>query len=195
MAPPKKGIVVYKDNPFVKELSISTTKKRITVSANKAVIDTTTGELENVAEVCQIKHVDDEQFVKLFTTNLKAFFDLSLPTFRLLQVVLHQLQKVYDNDTILLDLTAAEDYFTSTQQKPLSRSSFFRSIKELLDKKFIAATERSNLYFINPALFFNGDRFRFVTEYHRKRTPSKPKQAVPDDRQTDLIDYLNTQAS
>lgn len=179
----KKGVEIYRENPFMTGLTMSTKQKRITVKANKAIIDTDTGEVENVAEIVQIHTVDNDQFVKLFTTQLKTFFDLSLPTFKMLQVVLHQLQQVYNNDTIFLDIKAAEEYFLSTSQKPIARSSFFRSIRELIDKKFIAATERSNFYYINPTLFFNGDRFRFVTEYHR----GKAKKPTPDKRQMDLL--------
>ena len=40
---------------------------------------------------------------------------------------------------------------------------------ELTEKGFVAPSVDTNLWFVNPAIFFNGDRVRFVTELQRKR--------------------------
>ncbi|UNE80230.1 hypothetical protein IMY97_22775 [Pectobacterium versatile] len=51
----------------------------------------------------------------------------------------------------------------------LSESIFYRGVKELIEKRIIAKTNEKNWYFINPAIVFNGDRARFVSEIIKKK--------------------------
>lgn len=51
----------------------------------------------------------------------------------------------------------------------MSESIFYRGIKELIEKRIIAKTNEKNWYFINPAIVFNGDRARFVSEIIKKK--------------------------
>ena len=41
-------------------------------------------------------------------------------------------------------------------------------MKELLEKKFIAEAVQPHKFWINPHLFFNGDRMTFIREYRIK---------------------------
>lgn len=137
----------------------------MTAKGGKAIIDTTTGEVEDVAEIVSVHRVDNEQFVKIFTSNLKQFFNLKPTTYRMVQVLLHQLGRARDRDTVYLNVSVAEQYFISTDQNPISKASYYNAMRELIQKGFIAESTNPNLYWINPALFFNGDRVRFVKEY------------------------------
>ena len=38
-------------------------------------------------------------------------------------------------------------------------------MKELVEKLFLAETQQGSVYFINPKLFFNGDRVEFITKF------------------------------
>ena len=136
----------------------------MTAKGGKAIIDTTTGEVEDVAEIVSVHRVDNEQFVKIFTSNLKQFFNLKPTTYRMVQVLLHQLGRARDRDTVYLNVSVAEQYFISTDQNPISKASYYNAMRELIQK---GSSQRANpnLYWINPALFFNGDRVRFVKEY------------------------------
>ena len=78
----------------------------------------------------------------------------------------------------MLSLTVTQDYFTETAQETMSKASFHRAVKEMLDKSFIAETVLPGLFFINPNLFFNGDRVRFVNEIKRKRGDAEQTQLV-----------------
>lgn len=162
----KKDVVLYTENPFMGELSgMKTRRKRVTAKGGKAIIDTTTGEIEDVAEIVSVQHVDNEQFVKVFTANLRTFFNLKPTTYRLVQVLLYQLGKTPQRDTVYLNIAVAERYFQETEQRGVSRSAYHDAMRELIEKSFIAESVDPNLYWINPALFFNGDRVRFVKEY------------------------------
>ena len=136
----------------------------MTAKGGKAIIDTTTGEVEDVAEIVSVHRVDNEQFVKIFTSNLKQFFNLKPTTYRMVQVLLHQLGRARDRDTVYLNVSVAEQYFISTDQNPISKASYYNAMRELIQKGSSQSTS-PNLYWINPALFFNGDRVRFVKEY------------------------------
>ena len=137
----------------------------MTAKGGKAIIDTTTGEVEDVAEIVSVHRVDNEQFVKIFTSNLKQFFNLKPTTYRMVQVLLHQLGRARDRDTVYLNVSVAEQYFISTDQNPISKSILLQRHARTHPKGFIAESTNPNLYWINPALFFNGDRVRFVKEY------------------------------
>lgn len=50
----------------------------------------------------------------------------------------------------------------------ISRTTYFKGMKELADKKFIAETMIQNYYFINPDYMFNGDRLTFMKTYYLK---------------------------
>ncbi|HBM9092039.1 TPA: hypothetical protein L0162_004475, partial [Klebsiella oxytoca] len=64
----------------------------------------------------------------------------------------------------------------------LSESIFYRGIKELIEKRIIAKTNEKNWYFINPAIVFNGDRARFVSEIRKK------KETIEIERDESVID-------
>lgn len=182
----RKGVVRYRENPFVTHDSVVTRRKRVTVSTSrKAVLDLDTGELEHTAEIVAIREVDSEQFVKLFTQNLRMFFDLSPTTMKLVPVLLSQVQRHPNTDRVMLNLNVAQNYFNDAKMS-VSKASFHRSVKELLDKQFIAETVLAGLFFINPNLFFNGDRVRFVNEVRRKRANGEHTQLV-DKTQSDEL--------
>jgi hypothetical protein len=174
----KRGITTYKTNPFIELSEVRTRRKRVRVSGGKAIIDVETGQVEDLAEIVSVKEVDDEQFVKIFTQNLKAFFNLTPVAMKLMQVILAKVQEVPNRDQILLSIAVAEDYFASTQQESISKTSFHRAVRELIEKQFIAESVFNNLYFINPHLFFNGDRVRFINEYRRKKSDVKHAKVV-----------------
>lgn len=167
----KIGVTSYRENPFLTSTTaIATKRKRVVVAGGRAIVDIATGELEDVAEIVMVKHVDAEQFVKVFTQNLKIFFDLTPITMKLLQVLLSQVQGAPNTDKVMLNLTVMQDFFTRQQDEPMSKASFHRAVRELIEKQFIAETMLAGLYFINPNLFFNGDRVRFMTEIRKAKS-------------------------
>ena len=58
----------------------------------------------------------------------------------------------------------------------MSEKTFQRGLKELLAKQFLAPRSPST-FWVNPALFFKGDRVKFITEYRRKGTPGPSTKA------------------
>lgn len=162
----RRDVTLHKTSPFIKKLEFLRTKtKRVVVNKDIAVIDTKTGEVDNTAEIVQRQRVDAESFVKVYTGGLRDFFGLKPSAFRLVQVIFHQLQFMPHAGQVYLNLDVAQDVLTKQTGKPLSKGAFHTAVNELIHKEFIAASNLTNLYWINPTLFFSGDRVRFVKEY------------------------------
>ncbi|RVR17290.1 hypothetical protein EOL35_25750, partial [Escherichia coli] len=53
-------------------------------------------------------------------------------------------------------------------------------IKELIEKKIIAKSVDKIVFYINPAIFFNGDRARFVTEVIKKKEEIEKNQLLQE---------------
>lgn len=174
----KQGVTAYAENPFWRPTEVKVGTKKITI-AGGFVTNTGTGEQTEYAGLHKVEFVDEEKFVKLFTQNLKAFFDLSSASQKVLQCVLIALQASPNKDGIFLPFFMVEDYAQQTEQK-ISRTTFHRALKEMLEKGFIAESEQQNYFYINPHLFFNGDRMTFIHEYRRLAGGKTPDEAKRD---------------
>lgn len=173
--PRKRGVTAYSKNPFWRPTEVKVGRKKVTI-AGGFVSKADTGETVHHAGIHRIEEVDETQFIKLFTKNLKVFFDLSPASQKVLQCVLQQLQKSPNGEGIYLPWFEVEDYSKEHELK-ISRSTFHRALREMLEKGFIAESENANFYWINPNLFFNGDRMVFISEY-RKKVTAAGKDAI-----------------
>lgn len=153
----------HEANPFLDGLHLRLGKKRLSVARGSRLIDED-GEIHHT-EIVQIKEVDREEFVKLYTANLKVFFELTSAGQKVLRYVLAVVQDAPDTDRIYLHAGDCNERFPGE----ISKTTFFRGLNELLTKGFLAQSVLPSQFFINPHLFFNGDRARFVTEFRRKQ--------------------------
>ena len=152
----KKDVTLYAENPFMGQIAdLKTRKRRVTVQSGKAILDTKTGEIEDVAEIVSVQHVDNAQFLKLYTGNLRQFFNLKPSTFKLVEVLLSQYSRPdrHHVDQVYLNISVAERYFSEQDIPKISKAAFHSAMKELIVKGFIAESTDPNMYWINPALF------------------------------------------
>lgn len=163
--PRKQGVFAYSKNPFWRPTEVKVGTRKITISGG-FVANSQTGEGMHHAGIHRVEWVDEDKFVKLFTQNLKAFFNLTPATQKVLQCVISTLQTNPNADGIWLPWFDVED-FSVTNDLKISRTSFQRAMKEMIEKGFIAESENQNFYWINPHLFFNGDRMVFINEYRK----------------------------
>ena len=61
----------------------------------------------------------------------------------------------------------------------MSEYTFKRGLRELLDKGFLYPKTPSS-FWVNPALFFKGDRVLFIKEYRRRKPTEKEKLETVD---------------
>ena len=159
---------VYKQNPFLSETCIRI-KNRNQMLAAKELYDDE-GNIYDGA-VCQVRAVDDEKFIKLFTVNMKAFFDLKSPGVKTLGIVFYAVQKwCLASDRVTLPWAVAKELAKEIGIK-IGQSTFSKGIKELIDLGFIAQTTSQGVYFININLIFNGNRYTFINTIVRKDSP------------------------
>ena len=161
----RRGLERYRENPFWDPTEVKVGKKHITVAGGHHVSDE--GEAFRHSGVHIVTDVDKEEFVKLYTRNMRIFFDLKPTTQKVLQVVLDAVQKAPNADCIYMHWFNVEEYI-SVSGGTISKGSFHNAMKELLEKKFIAESVEPHRFWINPHLFFNGDRMTFVREYRLK---------------------------
>ncbi len=159
-------------SPFLDNelLTINKGKKTIIAGSTKDVlINSETGEVSGTTVLHKFKEVDKTQFVKLFIGEISALFELSKPGLKVFGFVLQSLPinkgEIYIH---IPDLMEFCDYNTKRQA--------YKGLGELIFNKIIAMSNRPNVWYINPAIVFNGDRIAFVKEYRLKESNFKGTQ-------------------
>lgn len=178
----------YEESPFMAEgrfqVPIRNKSEKLDTAGPLALMDTQTGEVQDVAEVRRVRNVDSERFVKLFVGQLHVFFDLKPGTVKLVTALIDELSQTryMNGDQIYLNYNSVKKYFSKNGAKAPARTTYLTALAELVEKGFVAPSVDANLFFINPAIFFNGDRVRFVTEIRRKRSKQEKLEDLGQQR-------------
>lgn len=167
----------YEENPFLDRLTIKTRGKKVTVARGARLVDTDTGEIEGITEIAQVIEVEQEEFIKLYTRDLAIWFDLKKTGLR----VFGALMLVIQENAIGRDLVYFDHTGKNSRAFGLSKNTFYRGVEELLEKGFIARHKSAGWYFINPTMFFNGDRARFVKEYRKPKSKNAEAKSLTAD--------------
>lgn len=167
---PRRVRVKYSTNPFLQNVVAKLGDKRVAVSFKPglAEIDQQTGEITPLqGQITKMISADREGFVKLYTAQIDAFFELGKPGRTVVKYLiwLHQ----QDANKHLIYLHPDQVAESGLQ---IGKTTWYDGIVELMDRKIIAASKLPHMYFLNPAVFFNGDRTRFVVEIRKSKKPS-----------------------
>lgn len=173
----------YDENPFMadpaKRFQVPTRSKfhKMDTAGPLAVVDSATGETTSVAEIRRVTTVDAERFVKLFVSHLNVFFELKPGTIKLMTALIDELSQAryMNGDTIYLNYKSIQKYFEKHNSKAPAKTTYMTALAELVEKGFVAPSTHMNLFYINPAIFFNGDRIRFVTEFRKEKETKQQK--------------------
>ena len=162
----RRGLTQYKTNPFVLAASLAT-KTKVRRIANdkgdKMMVVSEHGEYMAPAGFWHAQTVDKTQFVKLYVNGVKAFKELSNAGTTVFELLYLEMQKNIGKDKVYLSFQAIDQEAT-----PLSERTFYRGMKELTEKHFLAESISPNIYFVNPDYMWNGDRLAFVREFRLK---------------------------
>lgn len=168
----RRGLVQHKTNPFLQPVADKTATRIRKISDNSGekmmVVSRETGELVGASGFWHTQEVDRTQFVKLYINGVKAFKELSGAGTRVFELLYVQMQQNIGKDIVMLVFADVNQDIT-----PIGRATFFRGIRELIEKGFIAETVQSGRYFVNPDYVWNGDRLAFVKEFRVKKANSK----------------------
>jgi len=171
----KRGVPAYEKNPFWQPTEVKVGKRHIRVAGGRHISDE--GETVEHSGIHIVQEVDREQFVKLYTKNMRAIFDLPPRALKLLNAVLDTIQQNPNMDAIYLPWFEVQEY-NERHNIRLSQTSFHRAMRDLLERGFLAEALAPNKYWINPHLFFNGDRMTFIKEYRIKNDPKNINDEV-----------------
>lgn len=180
-----RDLEVFEQNPFVDEMHVE--KKRRTevlYNGQHALINQQTGEVsEEGIAIARVRYVDSEQFIKIYTDNIHVFFDLGKSAQRVCEFVLNQIShRSIGRGEVFLIFNEYEKYLSGRTGG--TRQTFMRGMQELAQKKMIAKSPSPNVWWINPAVAFNGDRARFITEIRRDK-----KENELDKTKRNILDY------
>ncbi len=171
------------ENPFLKkaveqvENSIVKKYKSATKTGQNAILhalDPNTGELVGHTQFIRQIEVDEEQFAKIYLSNFSAFFDLKPQAIKVFGYILNNL--LPNKDFFYFNL---EDCMNFTDYK--SDTSIRIGLTNLLKNEIIARGKTDYIYFINPMVFFNGNRISFTKTYvKKKKLDVHPNQTALD---------------
>ena len=141
-------------SPFFKGLyQVRKQNKTIAIGKQYGLFDAKSGEVEQgkTAFVGLRKVVDRGEFVKVFKSSIAALFELS-PKAQKVYGYFMSAQQINDHQVYFsLDECLESTAYGSTR-------SVYQGLTELLEKGFIARASRTNWFYINPEISFNGDR-------------------------------------
>lgn len=156
-------------NPLIEPQEIKTKRRLVKSGRSEQLVNTATGEITGVAAIHQVEERDDAEFVKIFAAGVAAAYDLSRTGQRVFGVVLDQYQQTpmaggYADAVRLFWFGDGLD----GQDVGMVSSTWKKGLRELLDKGFLYPKDSAS-FWVNPALFFKGDRVMFIKEYRRRK--------------------------
>lgn len=146
------------------------------------VVSEQSGEIVAPAGFWHTEEVDKTQFVKLYVNGVKAFKELTAAGTKVFELMYFELQKNIGKDLIHLSFAGIDQTVS-----PIGQATFYRGMRELVDKGFLAEAMTTNAYFVNPDYVWNGDRLAFVKEYRLKKNRSPTAR---DDLTADMFELL-----
>lgn len=167
-------------NPLMEARAITIKRRYVDSGVRRELMDSD-GVVQAAAVIRNIEEKDDAEFVKVFAAGVAASYDLTRTGQRVFQAVLGEYQ-----NTPMQGGFADAVYLSwfgdglSGKDVGMSEKTFQRGLRELLGKGFLAP-KLPNVYWVNPALFFKGDRVMFIREY-RRRSSRQPKAAALEEQ-------------
>lgn len=156
-----------KENPFLVELDqgenmLKAKSKYHFGKSDKSmlIVNPATAEIEGHTVFMRTKKVDPERFGKLYINNLGSFFELGTREIRVFAYIMSILKP--NADTIYFDIDECLEYTQYT-----SHVTVTKGLAKLLELQFLARSTKKHWYFINPTIFFNGDRISFVSQFRK----------------------------
>ena len=167
-----------KENPFLKQaveqVNNHVVKKYRTAgtTSQKAILRAVDNDNNTVGHTQFVKQieVDEERFTKIYLSQFSAFFDLKSQGIKVFGYIMNNLFK--DKDYFYFD---REDCLNYTGYK--SEKSVYIGLADLIENEIIARGKNDIIYFINPMVFFNGDRITFAKTYVKKK-----KDVIPENQ-------------
>jgi hypothetical protein len=169
-------------NPFVEEaltgIQKQTVKKTRVIRPDdglakqtQQIVVNADGEATGYGVFMQFIEVDEDKFVKIYLSQFAAFWELSKPAIRVFDYILTVLKPGQDRLIVRMDKALAHTKYSH-------RNNIATGLSNLVSCGIIARTIYDNEYFINPLIFFNGNRVTFAKTYVKKRKEQSDKSQL-----------------
>ncbi|MEA1990566.1 MAG: hypothetical protein U9N57_15340 [Pseudomonadota bacterium] len=178
----KREVPAQSQNPWADNLALTMKKgEKITaIGKNHAMVDVRTGEvMEQEIAMVSKKLVDREEFVKLFEGGISNIFDLPKGPKDLFRAILKvYLEQKMTPEQVYFNLDSLMDF--GYERKKMT---YLQSLNILVNKGFLAeVANRPGWFWVNPSMFFKGDRIRIVQDYAVAGTVSGDKLVKEQER-------------
>lgn len=181
------------NNPLAEIAQVRTKQKMVRSGHAEMLANIETGEITHASLIHEVNQVDEEHFVKIFAAGVIAMFSLS----RTAQKVFNLVLKRYQASTMAGGYSDCVELFwfdnkLDGQSIGITEPTFKKGLRELIDKQFLYP-RMPHSYWVNPNLFFKGDRVMFIREYRKtsaKKPTKKTGNALPE-RDPNTVDFIN----
>lgn len=197
-----KSAPIYEQSPFMDKgnlRNLPKTTRQMQAPKRAAVFEPATGQQIGECDGFYRKtEVDATQHIKLYLEGIGALSRLSKPGLAVFQTLYCQMLKHVAKDKVAMTPQIAK------KLRNISQSVYFAGMTQLIEAGFIAKSDETPFYWINPAYIFNGNRLRFVQDYDLKEdreeetTASLIQMTATIERknppnQIDVEDYIESQ--
>lgn len=174
----KTKTTTHKINPFI-ELAKNNTMHGVKTTFGKKEHKTyhvissemeSGNETEDTITFAKKQIIDKDQFIKVYCAGFKTLSELKNSTKLVFTYVFEKIRSEVGKDNYYFSFRDYSEYCQTEKINPLSETTYWRGMKELIEKEVLAKSHLENLYFINIAYVFNGDRLKFIQEYELKKT-------------------------
>ncbi|AGF75413.1 hypothetical protein [Bartonella vinsonii] len=177
------------ENPFLKKSEIFADNKIVKTSiTQQKFINTDTNRTEVIPTIHVTEKTNEKNFIEIFANGIQTVFNLSRTGHRVLIIVLEECQsnKTENKNNNSITLIWFDGGVNGKKHDMVDRT-FHNGLRELIQKG-ILKPKLPNQYWINPILFFKGNKITFMKEYQIE--PSSTKSDIPSNEyQTDLEDF------
>jgi len=153
----------HEESPFIDELleiRIDSRKRLIAGKNPSHVVNGKTGEVQGEQLLAIHEKVDKETFTKIYHKGMMQMFNLSKSAIGVFCYIT-SIAKPNKGD-VIFEMDKCKEYTKYKTDKAI-----FKGLAELIDSELIARSKYHYRYFINPTMFFNGNRITFIKVYER----------------------------
>lgn len=185
------------NNPLAELATVKTKDRFVRTGRAETYANTETGEIKAISIMHEVNKVDNEHFIKIFSAGAVAMFELSRTARKVFDLVLrrYQASEMTGGYADTVELFWFKEGLDG-KSIGITEQTFNTGLRELIDKQFLYP-RITHSYWVNPNLFFKGDRVMFIKEYVRQSKQNRPAtkkatdQARIEERDPNTIDFIN----
>jgi len=159
----------HQTSPFLADTvaAVEPKVKTKTYGRGSECVDISTGEYKGEIAFKHTRVVDAADFIMTYQAYQIVYWKLTTAAQKVMRAVFFQMSnEIISKDQIYLSWDVAEDIYNN-ENISVGRSTFYKGMLELIEKRVLAMSTRENIYFFNPALIFKGNRAIFAQEIVR----------------------------